>query len=85
MQLALQLDLPPPPVPVLASSEKGKARDIIQAIRTLKQIDQEKRPATLEERHILARFGGFGAVALSIFPDPSPVGTRTAGSLSARS
>ena len=56
--------------PVIASGEKAKARDIIAAIRTLQTIEQEKRPATAEERQILARFGGFGAVALSIFPDP---------------
>ena len=56
--------------PVIASGEKAKARDIIAAIRTLQAIEQEKRPATGEERQILARFGGFGAVALSIFPDP---------------
>ena len=52
------------------SGEKAKARDIIAAIRTLQQIEQEKRPATDDERQTLARFGGFGAVALSLFPDP---------------
>jgi N12 class adenine-specific DNA methylase len=54
----------------IASGQKSKARDIIAAIRTVKQIEDEKRPATAEEQQILARFGGFGAVALSIFPDP---------------
>jgi N12 class adenine-specific DNA methylase len=57
-------------LPAIASGEKAKARDIIAAIRTLKAIEQERRPATEEERQALARFGGFGAVALSIFPDP---------------
>ena len=52
-----------------ASGEKAKARSIIAAIRTLKHIEAEKRPATDEERQTLARFGGFGAVALSLFPD----------------
>src|SRR5206468_3933178 len=47
-----------------------KARDILAAIRTLKMIEQEKRPATEEEQQTLARFAGFGPVALSIFPDP---------------
>ena len=56
--------------PVIASGEKAKARDIIAAIRTLQQIEQEHRPATADERQTLARFGGFGAVALSLFPDP---------------
>jgi N12 class adenine-specific DNA methylase len=36
----------------------------------LKRVEEEKRAATPEEREVLARFGGFGAVALSIFPDP---------------
>ena len=59
----------PPPV-AIASGEKAKARDIIAAIRTLKKIEQEQRPATPEEKQTLARFAGFGPVALSIFPDP---------------
>ena len=54
----------------MASGEKAKARDIIAAIRTLKSIEQEKRPANREEKQILARFSGFGPVALSIFPHP---------------
>ena len=58
------------PCDTIASGEKTKARDILAAIRTLKTIEQEQRPATPEERQTLARFAGFGAVALSIFPDP---------------
>ena len=54
----------------IASGEKSKARDILNAIRTQKTIEAEKRPATPEEQQILARFCGFGPVALSIFPDP---------------
>ena len=49
---------------------KRKARDILAAIRTLKTIEREQRPATPEEKQTLARFAGFGPVALSIFPDP---------------
>jgi hypothetical protein len=56
--------------PVIATGEKAIARDIIAAIRTLQQVEQEQRPATGVERETLARFGGFGAVALSLFPDP---------------
>ncbi len=56
--------------PSIASGEKAKARDILTAIRTLKSIEQDRRPATPEEKQALARFGGFGAVALRIFPDP---------------
>jgi N12 class adenine-specific DNA methylase len=82
-QFSLQFDLPPPVIPAsppvltrqpqrapIASGEKSKARDILTAIRTLKQVEQEKRPATEEEKQLLARFSGFGPVALSIFPDP---------------
>ena len=55
----------------IASGDKTKARDIIAAIRTLTRIEQEGRRATPEERNILSRFGGFGAVALGLFPDPA--------------
>jgi N12 class adenine-specific DNA methylase len=54
----------------VASGEKGKARDIIAAIRTLKRIETERRPPNKEEKDTLALFSGFGPVALSIFPDP---------------
>jgi N12 class adenine-specific DNA methylase len=54
----------------IARGEKSKARDLIAAILTLKRIEAEQRPATVEEKQILARFAGFGPVALSIFPDP---------------
>ncbi|RIK66966.1 MAG: hypothetical protein DCC65_08270 [Planctomycetota bacterium] len=69
-QPATRDDTTPAPVIPFASGEKEKARDILAAIRTLKQIEQEKRPATGEEKQALARFPGFGPVALSIFPDP---------------
>ena len=59
-----------PPNKPIASGEKGKARDILAAIRTLKAIEQEKRPATSDEKQALAGFAGFGPVALSIFPNP---------------
>ena len=55
---------------LFASGEKAKARDILAAIHTLKTVEQEQRPATREEKQTLARFAGFGPVALSIFPDP---------------
>jgi SAM-dependent methyltransferase len=54
----------------LASGEKAKARELLAAIRTLKRTEEEQRPATREERLAMARFAGFGPVALSIFPDP---------------
>jgi N12 class adenine-specific DNA methylase len=67
--LAADHPLPTPPSP-FASGEKAKARDILSAIRLVKKIDQQQRAATPEEMQILARFAGFGPVALSIFPDP---------------
>ena len=63
----------------IASGEKSKARDIIAAIRTLKQVEEEKRPATADEKQSLARFAGFGPVALSIFPDPVTGSYKDAG------
>jgi N-6 DNA Methylase len=36
----------------------------------LKAIEHEQRSATPEEKKTLAKFAGFGPVALSIFPDP---------------
>jgi N12 class adenine-specific DNA methylase len=54
----------------ISTGDKAKARDIIAAIRTLKVVEREQRPATDDEMQALRRFGGFGAVALSIFPDP---------------
>ena len=68
--MALPLPAPLSSPSSIASGEKAKARDILTAVRTLKRIEQEKRPAAPEEKQTLARFGGFGAVALSIFPDP---------------
>lgn len=55
---------------IVASGEKAKARDVLAAIRVLKGVEREQRAATMEERQSLARFAGFGPVALSIFPDP---------------
>ena len=69
-QLALPLPAPFASPPAIASGERQKARDILTAVRTLKRIEQERRPAAPEEKQALARFGGFGPVALSIFPDP---------------
>jgi N12 class adenine-specific DNA methylase len=54
----------------IANGEKAKARDILAAIRSLQNVEREQRPATPEEKQALARFAGFGPVALSIFPDP---------------
>jgi N12 class adenine-specific DNA methylase len=53
-----------------SNTHNVKARDILAAIRIVKRAEEERRFATPEEKQILARFGGFGAVALSLFPDP---------------
>src|SRR5262249_41649785 len=57
-------------VGVTAQGDKAKARDILTAIRTLRALDQGQRPPTADERRALARFPGFGVVALGIFPAP---------------
>ncbi|GGE24354.1 Adenine-specific DNA methylase, N12 class [Gemmobacter megaterium] len=47
----------------LARGEKTRARESIAAIRTLRTIQQEGRPATAEERATLAKYGGAGTLA----------------------
>jgi len=70
----------PPTVAVTtASGEKAKARDILAAISVLKTIEYHRRDATPEERRTLARFAGFGPVALSIFADPASGNYKDAG------
>jgi N12 class adenine-specific DNA methylase len=60
--------LPPEPV---AAGEVAKAKDLLEAIRILKRVEGEGRRPDAEERNALARFGGFGALALRLFPDPA--------------
>ncbi|MGH7173839.1 MAG: hypothetical protein ACRELG_26455, partial [Gemmataceae bacterium] len=82
-QLALQFDAPArpatlsqpiqikhPPIVLIATGEKGKAQDILSAIRTLKKLERLRSTPDDDEAKVLARFAGFGPVALSIFPDP---------------
>ena len=45
----------------------------------MKRIEEEQRHATSEEQQALARFAGFGPVALSIFPDPATGRYKDAG------
>lgn len=49
--------------------EVGKFNDNVAAIRTLKQIESERRRATPEEQRTLARWVGWGGLA-SAFPNP---------------
>lgn len=46
-----------------AGTPSQKYRANITAIRTLKSIEQEKRPATLEEQEILSRYVGWGGLS----------------------
>ncbi|RPJ58543.1 MAG: hypothetical protein EHM24_28625, partial [Acidobacteria bacterium] len=59
-----------PDLASIARGAKAKAYDLLAAIRTLQLIEREQRPATATERRLLARFPGFGPVALRLFPDP---------------
>ena len=61
---------PTPPFTEVAVGEKIRARDLLAAVRTLQEVEREHRPPTPEERQALARFPGFGPLALRIFPDP---------------
>ena len=56
--------------PGMASGEKSKGPRHPRRHPHAEAIEQEGRPATPEEKQMLARFSGFGPVALSIFPDP---------------
>lgn len=49
---------------------KANLLDILEAIRTLKRLEQTRQTATEDDRARLARFTGFGAVARTAFPDP---------------
>ncbi|WP_454883035.1 helicase-related protein [Sphingomonas oryzagri] len=57
----------------LSLSWKGRAHDNVEAIRLLDLLDRERRPATLAEQEIIAKFVGFGAseLANSVFADRS--------------
>ena len=59
-----------PNLPHIASGARANAYDLLAAIRTLQLIERDQRPATAAERRLLARFPGFGPVALRLFPDP---------------
>jgi N12 class adenine-specific DNA methylase len=58
-------------VTTIASGVTGKAHDLLSAIEVLKIVEGEGRAPIADERRQLLRFAGFGAVALSIFPDPA--------------
>lgn len=45
----------------------------------MQAIEKDDRPATADEKQTLARFAGFGPVALSLFPDPATSRYKDAG------
>ena len=45
-----------------SSREKNIFRKNVTAIRTLQAIEEEQRPATLEEIEVLKGFAGFGGI-----------------------
>jgi N12 class adenine-specific DNA methylase len=63
-------DVATPEVANIASGERSKAFDLLAAITTLQALERERRPATADEQKTLAKFPGFGPLALRIFPDP---------------
>lgn len=60
---------PPPATPGVSAGEVQKGRDLLAAVRALKALEGERRPPTAGEIDALAKFPGFGPVALKIFPD----------------
>ena len=65
------VDAPPAPlVSPMSSGLKGKAKATVAALHMLKTLEAEERPATQDEKEILARFSGFGPLANHIFPEP---------------
>jgi hypothetical protein len=51
-------------------SLKQKAQANLAAIRTLKNIEAENRPATPEEKGVLAKYTGWGAMPNAFSPEP---------------
>ena len=50
---------------------KENGRAIVEAIRTLKRLEESGELPTSSEREVLSKFTGFGAVATKIFPNPA--------------
>lgn len=64
--LNYQLDIA---APEKRLSPKDRLQRIIEAVKLLKQLEDEERLANPEEQHTLAQFTGFGAVANIAFRD----------------
>lgn len=52
------------------ASPRQKMVDNMAALRLLKSLEAEKRPATAEEQSILAQYNGWGGLALVFEPNP---------------
>ena|ERR1035437_9479040 len=52
----------------MAFNRKKKLRDNIEAIRTVFELDKEKRLATPEEKDVLSRYCGFGGLKCILNP-----------------
>lgn len=63
----------------MAGGERAKAIGILQAVDTLKLVEEEQRSPTEAERQVLQQFSGFGPVALHLFPNPVTGQYRDAG------
>ncbi|MGA5411579.1 UvrD-helicase domain-containing protein [Streptomyces lavendulocolor] len=54
------------------SGERAKAKANVAAVRTLRRIQAENRPATPEEQQILARWSGWGSLPIVLSDKPNP-------------
>lgn len=57
-----------------AGGAKGKARGNLAAIRLLKEIEREGRPATAEEQATLVKYVGWGGIPQAFSPDNKDFG-----------
>ncbi len=55
---------------ITRAGTKGALREILDAIGTLKSLEQTGREAGPGDKALMAKFSGFGAVATTAFPDP---------------
>jgi N12 class adenine-specific DNA methylase len=53
------------------SGQKARVRANLEALRTLRELQTENRPATADEQQLLARWGGWGAVP-NVFEESGP-------------
>lgn len=58
------------------SGERAKAKANVAAVRTLRRIQAENRPATPEEQRILGRWSGWGSLPVVLSDKPNPGDNR---------